>query len=229
MPTRLSHVTQTLTMLRLTCVCILSLLVGCTTTIRPPTDLQNPVTIALLDHGRHASLLLGPVSRDDPSTAPSTAPAATQRTRETEPADAPVLYAFGDWRYFALGEATFLRGVAAMLWPTPGTLGRKLLDPTIAIEDPAVGRYLGLGVEHIYLIQVERAEVAALRARLHEPFASQVDQWVVNPGYASVTYVPYQDRYSLLYNCNHAVAAWLTALGCEVRSVSIDSAWRLVD
>src|SRR5688572_25859227 len=76
-------------------------LAGCTTTIVPPSAVAEPARVAVLDHGRHTSLLV-----------------------ELPGEGAMVRYAYGDWRWYALGQTGVLEGIAA-LSGNKSALGRK--------------------------------------------------------------------------------------------------------
>lgn len=75
---------------------------GCVTTIRPPSNPADPVDVALIDYGHHASLAL-----------PS--------------GDRAVEYAYGEWEWFALNNDAWYRVFPALFWPTQGALGRRSL------------------------------------------------------------------------------------------------------
>jgi hypothetical protein len=76
---------------------------GCTTVVVPPARVAEPARVALLDHGRHASLVL--------------------KTAES----GMVRYAYGDWDWYAQGTTGAIEGSAAVLWPTRAALGRRRL------------------------------------------------------------------------------------------------------
>lgn len=111
-------------------------LTACTTSVTPPAGLTHAVSVYLLDHGRHSSLVI-------PSES------GWQR------------YAYGDWRWYAEGETGLLQGAAALFWPTPAGLGRQrlALQPN---QMPA----LTVGYQSMHEIRVEAASAAALASRL---------------------------------------------------------------
>src|SRR3546814_2814263 len=79
------------------------LLGGCATEIVPPPAPETPVRVGVLDHGRHARLVVELL------------------------ADRVVRYAYGDWDWYALGRSGPAQAVAALFWPTRGALGRRRL------------------------------------------------------------------------------------------------------
>jgi hypothetical protein len=87
---------------------------GCTTKVIPPANLAEPRKVFLLDHGRTPSLVL---TTDDGTM---------------------VRYVYGDWRFYALMETGPLSAVAAVLWPTRGTLGRDEMAGPATPERPRV-------------------------------------------------------------------------------------------
>lgn len=74
---------------------------GCAARLTPPSAVADPVSVAVLDHGRHAGLLL-----------PRTAGGYTE-------------WFWGDWRYYALGERSLGRGIDALIASDGATLGRR--------------------------------------------------------------------------------------------------------
>ncbi len=71
------------------------------TFIIPPTAPAAPVTIYVIDYGYHSRLVL---------------PDGKGKLMQ---------YAYGDWRYFALDRQNLGNGIAALLYPTQGTIGRR--------------------------------------------------------------------------------------------------------
>src|SRR5262245_57988661 len=69
--------------------------------VRPPRAVSDPVTVRLFSAGRHSGLLL---------------PVGDGRVVE---------YGYGDWSWYALGKDDWWRAPATVLWPCPGTLGRR--------------------------------------------------------------------------------------------------------
>ncbi len=76
-------------------------LAGCVTAIRPPAAPADPVGVAIVDYGYHASLIL-PL-----------------------PGGGAMEYAYGEWNWFALNLDRWYHAIPALCWPTRGTLGRR--------------------------------------------------------------------------------------------------------
>jgi hypothetical protein len=176
------------------------LLSGCgATLIVPPATPLEPVPVFVLDHGRHTSLVL---------------PA---------PDGALHRYAYGDWRYYAERDTSLIRGLAALLWPTPGALGhRQLAGPPDA---EAVRRQVRVPIVELHGLQVERTRAEALRHRLDALIAeAHIRLQAVD---VDLEFVPHPHDYSLAHNSNQVMADWLTELGCEVSRRPVLSGWRL--
>lgn len=175
-------------------------LTSCTTTIVPPAQPVDPVTVFLLDHGRTPSLVV--------------------------PADSGTIvrYAYGDWDYYALRKNDFGHGLAALVGISQGALGRKELSAKSELE--AVRSAVVVGSEHIYELHVERERADALRAKLDDIFEANRASLVINEPY-DFEFVHHPKRYSYFYNSNHAVADWLRELGCNVKGPTFSSNWRL--
>ena len=89
------------------------LLAACTTTVTPPPAPRFPVTVYVADYGRHASLLV------------------------PRPGGELVEFAYGEWKWFALGQKSMWRSPAALFWPTAATLGRRSLPGDLSHDDVA--------------------------------------------------------------------------------------------
>ncbi|MEI2420236.1 hypothetical protein V6O07_08175, partial [Arthrospira platensis SPKY2] len=79
------------------------LLAACSATILPPPHPTDPVTVVLLDHGRHSSLVL-----------PDSAGGALR-------------YSYGDWDYYVMRDTALASGARALFRSTPAALGRQHL------------------------------------------------------------------------------------------------------
>ncbi|HEX2164330.1 MAG TPA: hypothetical protein VHM02_10305 [Thermoanaerobaculia bacterium] len=184
--------------------CAVLLFVACTTTIEPPATPSDPVAVYLLDHGRTPSLVL-PV--DDAGGEPGM-----------------LRYAYGDWRWYALEQKSSGQGVAALLWPTRGALGREAIPGPPG--EAAVRAGVEVPIETLHPVLVGAAEVAALAARLDALFESEIDTLVEAPG-SGLSFVHHPEPYTFLHSSNRAVAGWLRELGCRVRGTALWSSWRV--
>ncbi len=179
----------------------LALLSGCTTVLIPPSAPTDPVSVFVLDHGQHSSLLL-----------------------PTE-AGGAVRYSYGDWAYYVEDRKSVFNGFRALLWPTRAALGRQDIAATPDVG--ALSRQIGLVVIDAHEIQVERTDVLQLHLKLtrmftdspHEPMPA-----TSNPSH----FVEHPVRYSLAHNSNHVVGQWLTELGCDVIGRPLLSTWRVM-
>jgi hypothetical protein len=175
---------------------------GCTSTVVPPADVSEPATAAIVDHGRHASLVL-------------------------EDRDGTLLrYAYGDRDWFALRRTGAVQAGAAILVPSPAVLGRRRAapgPPGEAIDRAAVDRAIEVGIEEIHLLTVEAADAAALIDRLDALFFAAPAP--VAEDVYGLDFVPHPVPYRLGHNSNVVVAEWLEALGCSVTGPRLWSVW----
>ncbi|MCC5786385.1 MAG: hypothetical protein JJU33_06780 [Phycisphaerales bacterium] len=172
---------------------------GCGATIRPPHDPQDPVSIYLIDYGRHTGIVL---PRDEPRTY--------------------VEYHYGEWAWFAENRAGPLSSVRAMVFPSRGTLGRREHSGTID-EQTLARSYI---FDTIYTLTVGAAEAGALRDRLDNRFDSAIETETYNPRQA-MHFVHDEKSYTFWGNCNPVLAGWLRELGCEVRGPALLANWRI--
>ena len=174
-------------------------LTGCPSSIIPPADPVDPVSVFLIDYGRHASIAL---------------PAGDERTL-TE-------YAYGDWGWYALDESAWYDVFPTLFWPTQGALGRRLLPVEGTPE--SVNRYVR--GEEVFEIMVSGPVAAKLAAKLDGRFEDHVDTLRYQPLY-ELSFVHDDRSFHAFNNCNHAVADWLRACGCSVRGPTLFANFRV--
>lgn len=180
---------------RLVMLLALPAVIGCTgTRVIPPTQVADPDTVWLVQYdGYHASLVF-----DD--------------------GDQLVEYAYGDWQYYALSDHGFLGsgGLTALLVPTQGTLGRRLLTRALSDEGDLCRIMMSDDpCRRILALRVEKARLDALKRKLDIAWAGSLATEVVNRG-AGLNFVKYDRHYTLWHNCNHELADWLDALDVRV-------------
>lgn len=123
-----------------------------------------------------------------------------------------VEYAFGDWRYYGLGERSLWRGAVALLTPTDSTLGRRILPLT---EDAESFHTVAGSVRSTRLL-VEKGRADELLVRLDARYRQAIETQVSND-WSDLAFVLDNRNYHLFRNSNHQVAQWLRELDCEVR------------
>ncbi|MCE8001744.1 hypothetical protein [Billgrantia ethanolica] len=177
-------------------------LTGCAGRVVPPEprSLEQPVGIYLLDHGRHASLVL---------------------PRES---GGVVRYSYGDWRWYVEGRQHALSGAAAMLWPTDAGIGRAE-HPDIATPEQ-FHRLAPEGLTDVYPLEADMGRVLALKRRLDAHFERAEMEPVPSEQYG-LEFVPYPRGYSAAHQSNLVVAQWLRELDFEVRGSPWLSNWRV--
>jgi hypothetical protein len=173
---------------------------GCATVVVPPTAPREPVTVFLLDHGGHASLVL---------------PAGTRGL---------VRYTYGDFRWYAQGQTGIAEGLAALAGGTPAALGRRELRGPA--EAQALRAQVREGIQQLLELQVAGAASEGLRGELEELFAANRATLVYSATY-DLEFVRHPIPYSAEHNSNAVMAGWLEALGCRVEGAGLITNWRL--
>jgi hypothetical protein len=153
--------------------------------IIPPVEPVQPVTIYVVDLGLHSRLVLP----DDE--------------------EGLVQYAYGDWRYFALNEQDLGSGIAALLIPTQGTLGRRKYENIDQLQQ-AISEDVS-----ILNFAVARAKARKLQKLLDQRFQQNINTQVFNP-VNQMNFVQDDMDYTLYHNSNHELVAWLQDLDCRV-------------
>lgn len=184
------------------CLVASLVLAGCATTIVPPATVTEPAKAAVLDHGRHSSLLL---ERPDGSM---------------------VRYAYGEWDWYAEGKTGPVRAFGALFLPSEAALGRKLLPGPLSPD--AAREQVGEGFEEIFVFEVEAPRVDSLARRLDALFEAGRDRVFRNPAF-NLEFAPIPASYWLGRNSNVVTAEWLEELGCGVEGASVLSDWTMPD
>jgi len=173
-------------------------LTGCAETIHPPVNPTDPATIYVADYGRHSSILL------------------------PEKNGGYVEWAFGDWRWFALGQTKADVALAAILSSPQSTLGRREVPPQP--DEEALKRTLEADRLIPVVVSGERAE--ALEDKLQQRYEKHI-QTQVHSDYSNLDHVKDCEHYWALNNCNHLTMRWLKKLGCRVDGFGMMSNFQL--
>jgi hypothetical protein len=171
---------------------------GCAGTVHPPVNPTDPVTVYLADYGRHSSIVL---------------PDGDNQCIE---------WAFGDWRWFALGDTKTSVALAAMLHSPQAALGRREITPQP--DDQAMQRTLQ--ADHVVHFQVSSERAKALLDALERRYARHADTQI-HSDYAQLDMVKDNEHYWVLHNCNHVTMHWLKKLGCRVDGMGVLSNFKL--
>lgn len=185
---------------RILFVCVSLVVSACAATIVPPPAVEDPAKAAIVDHGRHSSLLL---ERHDGSV---------------------VRYAYGEWDWYALGKTGPARAFAALFLPSEAALGRKRLSGPLSLA--SARRQVLEGFEEILVFEVEAGRADRLARRLDALFEAGMDRMLHHPGF-DLEFVPIPASYWLGRNSNRVTAEWLEELGCRVDGASVLSVWRM--
>jgi hypothetical protein len=161
-------------------------LASCVSTVRPPVDPKRPITLYLRREALHAALLL------------------------PRPGGGFVEYGFGEYDWYALGKDRWYHVFDTLLWPTRGTLARRILSAETLAELQV--SYLA---SRLTPIVVGAEEAARLEERLDDEYCARLNTEIYNPEYA-LHFVEQEDGFWLFYNCHDALARWLRELGCSV-------------
>ncbi|TVP62043.1 MAG: DUF2459 domain-containing protein [Nodularia sp. (in: Bacteria)] len=153
--------------------------------IIPPVDPVQPVTVYVVDLGLHSRLVL------------------------PDGDDGLVQYAYGDWRYFALNQQDLGSGIAALLIPTQGTLGRRKYQNIAQLQQAMDGDITMLN------FAVPRAKATRLQKLLDKRFNQNIATQIFNR-VNQMNFVQDDLDYTLYHNSNHEVVVWLQNLDCRV-------------
>lgn len=170
------------------------------TVLFPPGNPSDPRSVFLIDHGTHSSIAIETSSNE------------------------MLRYAYGDLRYYANRDTSLSSGVAALLWPTPSTLGRGKLDGPITSE--SLLRQLNVVVEVIYEFEVEGARAEQMILELDEIHARTPAEHIEVPAYGLV-FSPHPVDYFWGNNSSSVIAGWLKGMGVGVFGWGLIASWNV--
>lgn len=170
---------------------------GCQHVIQPPKAVSDPVSVFVVDYGRHASLAL---PKDNSGL---------------------VEWSWGDWNWFALERTGALDGLQAVFASPRSTLSRRDVAPAQDAQELA----MRLGATEALSLDVERERAQALLAQLEKRWLLRHDEAVTHP--SGRVFVPDDARYSLFNNSVHEVARWLEALEADVSGMGVTANFKL--
>lgn len=177
---------KVLIFLLLTLAVVGFILLSSPTFIIPPTAPTAPVTVYVIDYGYHSRLVL------------------------PDEEGKLLQYAYGDWRYYALNRQNLGDGIAALLYPTQGTLGRRQFNNLTEFQRVKSDRNTLLAFE------VAEAKAARLLKLLDRRFRQNLPMRIKNPR-NRLTFVPDDQDYIVFHNSNHELVRWLKNLDCRVK------------
>lgn len=177
-------------------------LAACSSMVVPPPQPAVPTTAFLLHEAMHVGLVLPPDGPDDPN--------------------GYVEFGFGDWRWYALGHDAWYDVFATVLWPTQGTLGRRVFRARTAAELPAEASWARLE-----RIVVDAAAARELRKGLQASFEARAGE-AVDRRDLRFRFVPDEASYWFAHTCADEAAGWLRRLGCIVGDAPLRSGLHVV-
>lgn len=163
-----------------------------------PATARAPV--AVLDHGRHSSLVIG---------------LSDGRM---------VRYAYGDWRWYAEGKTGVAEGYAALFRETPAALGRRVMAGPLTAE--TLRRQVRVGIVDMLLLDVDAAAAQRLVDQLDGIAEAGRARMRTNQG-ADLDFFPYPVPYTEAHSSNRVLAGWLRAMGAEVEGDGLIADWQL--
>lgn len=178
---------------------LLSLLTGCTGTIKTPENLEEPSAFLLLDFGHHTSLLL-----------PRAVPGRYVR------------YSYGDWGWYVEGREAWYRSLPVLLWPTAAGIGRAEFQQVASLDS------LSYLAPQVYLLEAETEKILALQKRLDAYFDGS-EILLTRSELRQLDFAPYPKNYWIFHQSNLKTAEWLRELGLDVRGYPLWSTWVVVE
>ncbi|MDZ8110131.1 MAG: DUF2459 domain-containing protein [Nostoc sp. DedQUE12a] len=157
--------------------------------IIPPTDPQQAIAVYVLDFYWHSELVL-PNSNGG-----------------------LIVYAYGDWNYFALNKQDFNHGLSALFIPTKGTLGRRRFSHIDQLQEMVAKKKANL-----LSFKVEQTKAIQLAESLDKRFTKNIDTLIENYQ-IGLNFVQDEEKYTILHNSNHELVAWLKDLECQVNGL----------
>lgn len=176
------------------------LLKGCTSTVVAPSNVQEPVSVYIVDYGRHPSLVL---------------PRSEALLVE---------YSYGEWEWYAMNRTGFFDVFRALLISSPAALGRREI-----VQDHDEDEWWDqVPAVNLHRVTVERALADDLVQRLDDQWNANRDTAVFNQ-LRDLHLVRHPQRYHAFTNSNIQLGKWLEDLDCTVRGWPLYPIhWRVV-
>ncbi|MCA9279052.1 MAG: hypothetical protein H6815_13825 [Phycisphaeraceae bacterium] len=171
--------------------------------MRPPVHVADPTTVYLVDYGDTSRLWL---PKDDNN--------------------AFVEWGYGDWRWYAKDQQSYLYGSIVFFWPTPGTLARREHDFGPLGADGNMLWELDGYATTIHEIDVERSDASELLVELESRFDRQRDSEIYNLN-RRMYFVKDASSYWLGHQSSSVMAGWLRKLGCRVSGFAVVADFRV--
>lgn len=172
------------------------------TVLLPPSNVNDPRAVFVIDHGTHSSLAI-----------------------ETGSGEL-IRYAYGDKRYYATRDTSLASGAAAVLWPTSATLGRGELQGPATEEN--LQSQLRVVVQITYELEVQGSRADELIARLNTIHTAGKAEHLEVPAYGLV-FAPHPADYFWAHNSSSIIAGWLREMGVGVFGWGLFASWRVAD
>jgi hypothetical protein len=158
------------------------------------------VLVAVLDHGRHSSLVIG------------------------IPDGRMVRYAYGDWGWYAEGKTGTAEGYAALFRETPGALGRRVMAGPLTAE--ALHRQVRVVIEDMLMLDVDAAAAQRLVDKL-DGIAEASRAHMLTNQQVDLDFFPHPVPYTEAHSSNRVLAGWLREMGAEVEGDGLTADWKL--
>lgn len=182
----------------------LAIVAACATTyvVAPPplAPAAARVPIAVLDHGRHSTLVVG------------------------RPDGRMVRYAYGNWRWYAEGVKGAAEGYAALFQEKPAALGRRVLAGPLTAE--ALRRQVHVVIESILLLEVDAAAAQRLVDKL-DGIAEAGRAHMLTNETVDLDFFPHPVPYTQAHSSNRVLAGWLREMGAQVEGDGLIADWKL--
>lgn len=176
------------------------LLAGCAATVVPPANPADPRPAFILDHGRHATLVV------------------------VDSSNRPVRYAFGETDASVDEDFGFFRGLSALLVPDSGMLGRRVLPGAPTWRNVLAAA--SVDVEKMHCIAVSGERSNRLQRVLNLVFEKNLATATYDPGW-NLEFVENPEDYWFGDDPNQAVENWLIELGAEVSGATTFGEWKI--
>ena len=171
---------------------------GCAWTIRPLSDIADPVPVWITEYGRHCRVAL---------------PSGPSKFTE---------YGFGEWHFYALEDRGILSTLRAATGFGRGAFSRRELTPA---PDETLGPRQTGGTRSERVL-VERTRADSLHRELEARWQGNQTNVRIRAR-DRVPVSSDAEGYHLFSNSNHATARWLRRLGCDIHGFPLMANFRV--
>ena len=142
--------------------------------------------------------------------------------------DHVVMYEYGEWDWFALQRTHWTRVFPVFLWPTQGSLSRRVINLPVPVGHNHSSETIrrAFMADKAWAIDADHKRVRQLLAQLEQRYGDSSEQPLYRPD-LDTYFVKDRVSYHALRTCQEVMVAWLRQLDCRVSGLLWTWKWEV--